>query len=260
MIVMNKMKSKKTIFSVLAVAGMFVMLMLTSAPANALDDDDKPDGHGDIIFAEAKGLQDIPFAPDHTALWDEYGDQIIEADPYMDKWGGKDWDDSTMGDTYPHDHELLRYLTWHSYNSGNDDWGVVEDQSISEGIWNVENYSKCYYGEVWARDEQPYQAVQFALQKRGKPFDYVSPWLRPYGKNRKQIDEDDSEYPDDYFSYYGDSENLGEGYYCSELTWAAWKRGGNVDLDSDLFKNRVMPGEIKRNIHVTIDPDDIYWL
>ncbi|MEM1513572.1 MAG: hypothetical protein QXE46_04745 [Candidatus Thermoplasmatota archaeon] len=35
---------------------------------------------------------------------------------------------------------------------------------------------------------------------------------------------------------------LGEGYYCSELVWAAWVRGG-VNLDSN-DNNAVMPQEI----------------
>lgn len=228
----------------LVIVGAFVMI--TGAPANAYE---KPTETGDIVFAEAAGVMDWFIGPDHTALWDDENNKVIEADPYLNSWGDKPWKLSKMKWYYPFDNELLRKLTYESYvDGGSDEWGQVESQSIGEAIWYEDAYSKCKYAHVDGGNNL--RAINFARDRVGRPFDFVSPWYE--GQNTKQKD-----YPsNDNFEYNGVEKDLGKGYYCSELTWAAWRHGGKY-LDN-FENNRVTPRELLW--HSDVDVYKTYWL
>ncbi len=197
----------------------------------------KPTKNGDLIFAEAEGWKDLLSGPDHVSIWDAGNNKIIEADPYYDVWGDftAPWG-GKLKNYYPWYTPCLKYLTYKSYNNPGTTWGWVEQQTLQyDTIENPDRpYEKLWYYHVNGGD--PYKAVNiFARSKIGHPFDYYSPW--PAGADSKQIDESEGE----YMYYNGNRYNLGRGYYCSELVWAAWKKGG-VDLDPD--DDSVMPQEI----------------
>jgi hypothetical protein len=195
----------------------------------------KPTSNGDIIFAECKGFYDLPGA-DHAEIWDSGYQKIIEADPYYDVW--KDfsapWDPSrTLGFYYPWNPTCLKYLTYQSATHPNSTtWGRVESDTLEHDFWAYEWYK---YYHVIAFPADSWRAIYFARDKIGKFFDFYSAW--PAGGNTKQVDETSKQ----YLIYNNLIINLGGGYYCTELVWAAWVKGYvNLDTDTDA----VMPQEI----------------
>ncbi len=98
-------------------------------------------------------------------------------------------------------------IAYYSYYYG--DWIVVEAKA--EGVVLtplsefLERYDTVAVLRVSTSDNVRYDAVLFALEQVGKPYDFF--WLS------KQV--------------YGDS------YYCSELVWAAYKAAGGPDIDKN---------------------------
>ena len=223
----------------IVIVSMFIMPVVPATKAAGEPNIPSPTRRGDLIFYECRGWWDIPGEVDHVSIWDKDRSKIIEADPYYDVW--KDfrapWPPYLkLRYLYPSSTKCLKYLTYKSYNNPGTTWGWVEQQTLQHDT--IENpdrpYEKLWYYHV--NGGNPATAISFARSKIGHPFDYYSPWERS-GADSKQIDESEEEYMD----YNGNSYNLGRGYYCSELVWAAWKKGG-VDLDPD--DDSVMPQEI----------------
>ncbi|HHF56608.1 MAG TPA: hypothetical protein ENL42_06850 [Thermoplasmatales archaeon] len=236
----------KKVLLVLAIAGMFITPMMPATKAKVIPPN--PQNNGDIIFAEIEGWADFP-SWDHTAIWDKNKVKILEADPHFENWSdNRAWwrpDHPTLGSIYPNGDTnykiLLKYLTYKSYHDRS--WGKVEEDSITDIFYN---YSKCAYGKLRWTSADPDEAIRFARDKINRPFDYVSPWYQIWGG----IYSKQQDYPsNDKFFWNGTQYDLGKGYYCSELTWAAWKWAG-INLDKDGYA--VWPGELARNIHVKI--------
>lgn len=239
----KKMRKIIKFLAVFAIAVAFVMMAGT--PIKAYE---TPTDTGDIVFAEAAGIMDWFIGPDHTALWDDGNNEVIEADPHFEGWGDNPWKLSKMKWYYPFDNELLRKLTYESYaDDGSEEWGQVESQSIGAAIWYEEAYSKCTYAHVDGGNNL--LAINFARDRVGRPFDFVSPWYE--GQNTKQLDTGSKE----FFEYNNVLQDLGNGYYCSELTWAAWRHAGKY-LDN-FETNRVTPRELLW--HSDVDDYETYW-
>lgn len=231
----------------LGIVGIFVMPMMPMKVTGSEPNIPSPTQNGDTIFYECRGWWDLPNAVDHVSIWDKSRDKIIEADPYYEVWGeySAPWG-GKLKTYYPWFGPCLKYLTSNSYNNPGTTWGRIEQQTLQHDTIEDPDrpYEKLYYYHV--NGGNPAAAIRFARSKLGHPFDYYSPWLA--GANSKQIDESEEE----YMNYGGTPYNLGGGYYCSEIVWAAWKKGGGVDLDTD--DNSVMPQEIideNSNTHIT---------
>ncbi len=116
-------------------------------------------------------------------------------------------------------------VVYYDYNAN--DWVVVEawdDPSEVRLVYLsdfLRRYDTVAVLRVATTDDVRYNAVNFALQQLGKPYDWH--W---YTKH-----------------VYGDS------YYCSELVWAAYKAAGGPDIDAHpgfywKYLNGVAPQEI----------------
>ena len=222
----------------IVIVSMFIMPVVPATKAAGEPNIPSPTRRGDLIFYECRGWWDIPGEVDHVSIWDKDRGKIIEADPYYDVW--KDfrapWPPYLkLRYLYPRSGRCLMYLTYKSYTNPGTTWGWVEQQTLQHDTIEHPDrpYEKLWYYHV--NGGNPSTAVSFARSKIGHPFDYYSPWES--GADSKQIDESEEE----YMYYNENSYNLGRGYYCSELVWAAWKKGG-VDLDPD--DDSVMPQEI----------------
>ncbi|MEA2054767.1 MAG: hypothetical protein U9O96_06670 [Candidatus Thermoplasmatota archaeon] len=213
------MKRKYKTIGVLVVVGVFVIPMM---PVKAWT---PPDDARDIVVTECKGIRDLPGELDHTAIY-AGSNEILEADPRFEKW--KPWERWL----YPTNHRRLHQKSY----SGNENYGRAERDELDE-LFNPKYYSIQIYLRVpdaysvlpdivdFAQDKADRKWVVGGIPNKSRPFDYISFW----SEYTKQVDNPN------------DPNSLGFGYYCSELTWAAYK---SKDFNLDPNGNEVRPQDI----------------
>ena len=215
-------KSKKGLIQILCVIAIFLLIVPTGVSTyENINNKLKVPTYleiGDLLFcdideefiskAQSFGIE-IPFIYTNPGLYDDHvaiyiGDnKFIEASPY------------------------------HSDSENEKLYGVV----IS-GIGLLKLWSKnIRYGKVNATSEQKENAVEWAINQLGQPYqsDYTNKNCDPKDKKDKYSDE----------------------WYCTELVWAAYKSQG-IDLDKNTAeKDIVTMADIKGNEYFSFYNEDV---